>query len=88
MYRRYSSKKSFVSVKKHKGCKKKTVKKEWIEGLVINQIQKILFDDSLLNNIADMIYEFSKQESTILPYLKSQLTKAENGIDNMLNAIQ
>lgn len=77
-----------VSVKKHKGCKKKTVKKEWIEGLVINQIQKILFDDSLLNNIADMIYDFSKQESTVLPYLKKQLSQVENGIDNMLNAIQ
>lgn len=32
-----------ASVKNHKGCNKKTVKKEWIENLVIEQVKKLIF---------------------------------------------
>jgi DNA invertase Pin-like site-specific DNA recombinase len=77
-----------VGVKKHTGCKKKTVKKEWIEDLVINAIQSIILDDATLIRIADMLYDYSKQESTTLPYLKKQFADVEKGIDNILNAIQ
>ena len=31
-----------VDVKKHSGCDKKTVKKDWIEDLVVKQIEKVL----------------------------------------------
>ena len=40
-----------ASVKNHKGCDKKTVRKDWIEDLVIKQIQKVLFDDALIENL-------------------------------------
>lgn len=46
-----------VSVKNHKGCNKKTVKKEWLENLVIAQIRSIIFDDELIDNLADSIME-------------------------------
>jgi hypothetical protein len=44
-----------VSVKNHKGCDKKTVKKDWIEDLTIKMIKQIIFDDKLLNDLADEI---------------------------------
>ena len=77
-----------VSVKNHKGCDKKTVKKDWIEDLTIKMIKQIIFDDKLLNNLADGIIKYLGQESTLLPQLRKQLKDCEKGIDNLLNAIQ
>ncbi len=77
-----------VSVKKHNGCDKKTVRKDWIEDLVINQIEKVLFDDELIERIANMIMEIQGKENTILPMLKKQYADLQRGIDNLLNAIQ
>ena len=76
-----------VSVKNHKGCDKKTVKKDWIEDLTIKMIKQIIFDDKLLNNLADEIIKYLGQESTLLPQLRKQLKDCEKGIDNLLNAI-
>ena len=42
-----------ASIKNHKGCDKKTVKKEWIENLVIEQIKKLIFDDELIEKLTD-----------------------------------
>lgn len=46
-----------VGVKYHRGCDKKTVKKDWIENLVIKVIKDIIFDDNLINNLADTLIE-------------------------------
>lgn len=77
-----------VSVKYHKGCDKKTAKKDWIEDLTIKMIKQIIFDDKLLDNLADEIIKHLGQESTLLPQMRKQLKDCENGIDNLLNAIQ
>lgn len=77
-----------VGVKKHSGCDKKTVKKDWIEDLVVKQIEKVLFDDAFLEKIADTIMEIQGKENTVLPMLKKQYTDIQRGIDNLLNAIQ
>ncbi len=77
-----------VSVKKRRGCDKKTVKKDWIENLVIEQIKSIVFNDELIESIADAIMELQGQESTTLPLLRKQYADTQKAIDNMLNAIQ
>lgn len=77
-----------VSVKKHRGCDKKTVKKEWIEDLVIAYIQKIIFDDALIEALADTVMEAQNAENTALPLLRKQYAEVQKGIDNLLNAIQ
>ena len=77
-----------VGVKKHSGCDKKTVKKDWIEDLVVKQIEKVLFDDALLEKIADTIMEIQGKENTVLPMLRKQYADIQRGIDNLLNAIQ
>lgn len=74
--------------KNHKGCDKKTVRKDWIEDLVIKQVRKVLFDDALIENLADMVMKLQEQENTTLPLLHKQYAEIQRGIDNLLNAIQ
>ena len=75
-------------VKYHRGCDKKTVRKAWIEDLVIQQIKEIIFDDDLIEKLADIVISVQEQENTVVPVLQRQLVKIEKGIENMLNAIQ
>ena len=76
-----------ASVKNHKGCDKKSVKKEWIENLVIEQIKKLVFDD-LIEKLADKAMALQGKENTTLPLLKKQYADTQKSIDNMLDAIQ
>lgn len=69
-----------ASVKNHKGCDKKTVKKDWIEILVIKVIKDIISDDNLINDLADTLIEALGKESTVLPLLKKQLSDVEKSI--------
>lgn len=77
-----------VSVKYHRGCDKKTVRKEWVEDFVISHIMKIIFDDDLMDKLADALLEHLNQENTALPILEKQFAEVQKNIDNMLNAIQ
>ena len=77
-----------IGVKKHMGCDKKSVKKEWIEDLVLTYIRKIIFDEVLMEKLADRIMEELGRENTRLPLLRKHLAEVEKGIENMLNAIQ
>lgn len=77
-----------VSVKKHQGCDKKTIKKEYIEDLVIAYIRKIIFDDELIEALANQIIAEQGRENTTLPLLRKQYAEVKKGIDNLLNAIQ
>lgn len=77
-----------VSVKNHRGCDKKTVKKEWIENLVIEQIQKVIFNNELVNRLADAIIDLQSKENTALPLLHKQLAEVQKSIDNMISTIE
>ncbi len=77
-----------VSVKKHTGCDKKTVKKDWIEDLVVKQIENVLFDDAIIDKIADAVMQIQGAENTALPLLRKQYAEVQRGIENLLNAIQ
>ena len=75
-------------VKYHMGCDKKTVRKEMIEDIVIEQVRSVLSNDVLLNRIADDIMGMLKAENTLLPVLYREKKEVEKGIENMLDAIQ
>jgi DNA invertase Pin-like site-specific DNA recombinase len=77
-----------VTAKRRRACTKKTVKKEWIENLVVEQTMHMLFNDAAIQYITDMVMELQTRESTDLPLLQRQLSDTERGIQNMLNAIQ
>ena len=78
-----------VSVKKKRtDCKKKPVKKDWIENLVISQTMKLVNDEETVKAITAMLLDMQERENTNLPLLTEQLREAQRGIDNLLNAIQ
>ena len=74
--------------KRHLGCKRKAIRKQWIErAAVLMTIQRVLRDDEI-SRIADAIVSLQEREDTVLPAMQSQLAACEKAIDNMLNAIQ
>lgn len=77
-----------MSAKRKKGCHRKPIKKEWIEDFVVSQTMKLVFDDEVMNRIADKLMELQGAESYDIKLLEKQLAEVNKGIDNMLNAIQ
>ena len=77
-----------ATAKKHKGCKKKTVRKQWLEDLVVNQTMQLVRDDAAMESIIAKVMELQDKENTNIPLYEKQLRDAESGIQNMLNAIQ
>ena len=76
------------NAKKQKGCKRKPVKKEWIEDLVIKYVMDFLFNDEVMEDIADRLVLLQQKENTTLPLLKKQLAETQTNIDHLLDAIQ
>ena len=78
-----------VSVKKKRtDCKKKPVRKQWLEDLVVNEVMKVVMDDKAIEAIVSMVMDLQDRENTSLPLYEQQLQEAQRGIDNLLNAIQ
>ena len=77
-----------ATAKKKKGCKKKTVRKQWLEDLVVNQTMQLVRDDAAMESIIAKVMELQDKENTNIPLYEKQLRDAESGIQNMLNAIQ
>ena len=74
--------------KRHLGCKRKPLRKDWIERVaVLLTINKVL-TDSTIGRIADAIVAMQNEEDTMIPALEHQLRECEKGISNLLNAIQ
>ena len=77
-----------ANAKRARSCKKKTVRKVWLEDLVVNATLEMLQDDQAIDAIVEMVMQLQDQENTTRPLLEKQLKETETGIQNMLNAIQ
>jgi len=77
-----------VSNKKRRGCKKKAVKKNWIEAIIIRETMALLQDDDFIAKVAKTAYALQQKENYGLPHLRQQLSEVEQGIKNMVDAIQ
>lgn len=77
-----------TNAKKHKTCKKKAVKKDWIEDLVIENTMKIINDKKVIESIISAVMNLYKQENDLIPIYEKQLKEVNKSIDNLLNAIQ
>ena len=77
-----------ATAKKKKGCKKKTVRKQWLEDLVVNQTMQLVRNDAAMESIIAKVMELQNKENTNIPLYEKQLRDAESGIQTMLNAIQ
>ena len=73
--------------KKLNDCKKKAVKKEWIEDLVVNETMAMLMDDDMIDAIVSMLMRLQDEETSDLPMYEKQLRETETAIDNIVTAI-
>lgn len=76
------------SVKRKKGCNKKSVRKEWIEDLVVDWTRKTALADDTIDKMADAVVALQYQENAVLPVLKKRLAATDKTIANLLDAIQ
>ena len=74
--------------KKCAKCRKKSVRKEWIEDLVVIETMKMVMDDKAIEAIVSMLMDLQDRENVNLPLYEQQLREADNSIQNLLNAIQ
>ena len=56
--------------------------------MVVAETMKLIQDDAVIDAIVAEVMELQDQENTTLPLLEKQMREVENGIENMLNAIQ
>ena len=74
--------------KKQNKCRKKSVRKLWIEDLVIHETMNFLMDDKLIEDLVSMLMIQQEQENVVLPIYEQQLREVNTNINNLLNAIQ
>lgn len=68
-------------------CDKKTVKKEWLEELVLDEIKELLSSDEVIEELADRIYELQLREDNTATSIQAQLTGVETKLNNLVEAI-
>jgi hypothetical protein len=76
------------SVKYHRGCDKKNIKKDFIEDIVIKHIVATIFDDDCIDGLVKQVMKEQDCENTVIPVLENQLNEVEKGIENLVNAVQ
>ena len=78
-----------VSVKKKRtNCYKKSVRKDWIEDIVVSETMNMLMDDAAIEAIVSMVMRLQEQENVNIPLYERELRETKISIQNMLNAIQ
>ena len=74
--------------KRKLGCKKKAIRKDWIEDVVVKFTVTHVLTDTAIDRIADAIVIMQEQEDTMTPVLKQQLQQCESEIRNVMKAIR
>ena len=74
--------------RKKKSCEKATVKKQWLEDLIIHEIRRFLDDPDTMEAVTALVIELQGRESLSLPAFEKQLSETNAAIDHLLNAIQ
>ena len=78
-----------VSVKKKRtNCHKKSVRKDWIEDIVVSETMNMLMDDAAVEAIVSMVMRLQDEENVNIPLYERELRETKISIQNMLNAIQ
>lgn len=82
---------SCVSKKRKKGCDKKSVQKDWIEGLVTDiTVKEVLTDENIafVAQRAYELYEKERNDTSEITALKNSLREVQKTIDNLMQAIE
>ena len=76
------------SAKRKTGCKKKAVKKAWIEEKVVQTVQAYILRDDVIQELAGLIVESLQQKNPALSLLESQQKDIQKKINNILKAVE
>ena len=68
-------------------CDKKSVRKEWLEEFVLDEIKELLSSDEVVEELADRVYELQQQEDNAAASIQIQLTGVEIKLNNLVEAI-
>lgn len=77
--------------KRERACNKKAVRKEWIEGIVIDKVLELLQDETLLNFIADGVFDYYKKVKTDEDQsagIRVQLAEVDKAQANIMKAVE
>lgn len=76
--------------KKTKGCTKETVRKQWIEDLVVSELVKLIHTDGFIDEVADKVMEYQQREQdrSALTALEIRQKENEKAIGNIVAAIE
>lgn len=80
-----------IERKRKHGCKKKSVKKDWIENLITDvTVTRVLTDENIryIAEKAFKIHEKERADKTELAALNNALKETQKIIDNIMNAIE
>ncbi len=69
-------------------CDKKTVKKDWIENLVIKYSREMMMKDNVIEDIAGIVFRNFQKENPAIQLLKQRLSETETALNNLLKAIE
>ena len=72
-------------------CKKKSVKKEWLEREVVRLTASVVLQDDVIEYIADRVVDIQQKEredKSIIDYLNNRLSETEAAIRNIMKAIE
>ena len=75
-------------VKYKHACDKKTVKKDWIENLVIMYTREMMMSNNVLEDIAGIVFRNFQKENPVIQLLKQRLSETETALNNLLKAIE
>lgn len=72
--------------KNRKSCKKESVRKEWIEDLIVQKLSDIISSDDAINEIADKFMEWQAAQQKVDPAaaLRKELAATHRAIQNNL----
>lgn len=76
--------------KTRKGCKTKSVSKDWFEDIIVEATRKIVFNDKLIDSISEWIIQFQEKntDNSMLKIAEKELQNVRSSIKNLMNAIE
>ncbi|MFI3254706.1 MAG: recombinase family protein [Eubacteriales bacterium] len=77
-----------VGTKKLKDCKKKAIRKDLIEDLVLGKVSEIIRNKDLLERISQKLFELQSGENTNIPLIEKQIKEVEKSVSNIHKAIE
>lgn len=82
---------SCIEKKRRRGCTKKSVRKDWIEQMIVDVTMNQVLTDENIERVAQKayeIYEAERNSDTELVSLNAALKETQRAIDNIMKAIE